>query len=113
MLIAVLTPTELLKEVGAKTCLSVLRISLTLKDCRPRGAVGLLAEAVAAVVLTPTALSALVLGLWRIGAGLHWTSSFVIRTGPFSCWETWLGVAALLSWFEIVFNRVAQRPTRH
>ena len=67
----------------------------------------------AAVVLTPTAVMALVLSLWRIAAGLHWTSSFVILTGPFSSWEAWLGVAALVKLCEFLVNRMAQRPIRH
>lgn len=72
-----------------------------------------LAAQAAGIVLTPTAVMALVLSLWRIAAGLHWTSSFVILTGPFSSWEAWLGVAALLKLCEFLVNRMAQRPIRH
>lgn len=60
-----------------------------------------LAAQAAGVALAPTAVMALVLSLWRIAAGLHWTSSFVILTGPFSSWEVWLGVAALLKLCEL------------
>src|SRR5215469_18295850 len=55
----------------------------------------LTAQAIGAL-LTPMALMALVLGLWGIAAELNWTTTFVILTGPFSRWEIWLCVAALL-----------------
>ena len=64
-------------------------------------------------LLTPTALMALVLGLWGITAKLHWTTGFVILTGPFSRWEIWFCVAALLKSCEFVLNRMAQRAIRH
>lgn len=54
-----------------------------------------LAQAVAAL-LTPAAVMALVLGLWRIAADLKLTSSFYIATGPFSDWRFWLATAVLL-----------------
>jgi hypothetical protein len=72
----------------------------------------LAAEAIGAL-LTPTALMAWVLGLWGIAAKLNWTTSFVILTGPFSRWEIWLCVAALLKSCEFILNRMAQRASRH
>ena len=63
-----------------------------------------LAMAVAAL-LTPAAVMALVLGVWRIGAGLKLTSSFYIASGPFSDWRLWLGVAALLQLCSYFLNR--------
>ena len=50
----------------------------------------------AAALLTPAALSACVLALWRIAADLNWTNSFAIPTGIFSHWQVWLGAAVAL-----------------
>jgi hypothetical protein len=72
----------------------------------------LAAQAIGAL-LTPTALMASVLGLWGIAAKLNWTTSFVILTGPFSRWEIWLCMAALLKSCEFVLNRMAQRAIQH
>jgi anti-anti-sigma regulatory factor len=72
-----------------------------------------LAAQAAGVVLTPAAVMAVVLSLWRIAAGLHWTSSFVVLTGPFSSWEAWLGVAALMKLCEFLVDRMALRPIQH
>jgi hypothetical protein len=72
----------------------------------------LAAQAIGAL-LTPTALMALVLGLWGIAAKLNWTTPFVILSGPFSRWEIWFCVAALLKSCEFVFNRMAQGAGRH
>ena len=63
-----------------------------------------LAMAVAAL-LTPAALMALVLGIWRIAAGLKLTSSFYSASGPFSDSRLWLGAAALLQLCSYFLNR--------
>jgi hypothetical protein len=49
-----------------------------------------------AAMLTPAALMAAALGVWRIAADLSWTGSFAISSGLFSHWQVWLGGAALL-----------------
>jgi hypothetical protein len=54
-----------------------------------------LAQALAAL-MTPSALMALALALWRIAAGMKWSGSFAISAGMFSYWETWLGLAMAL-----------------
>jgi hypothetical protein len=52
--------------------------------------------AAAAALLTPAALMALVLGIWRIAADLKLSSSFYIASGPLSDWRFWLAAAVLL-----------------
>jgi len=47
-------------------------------------------------LLTPAAVGASILGLWRIAADLKWTSEFAIPNGFFSHWQVWLAAAALL-----------------
>jgi hypothetical protein len=119
------TPADLLEELGRVARLSVRRALLIVRAFLRQSAVSLaippggtaekyrLAAQAVGVLLTPAALMAAVLGLWGIAADLHWTSNFVILTGPFSHWEVWLGVAALLEAFEFVLNRIAQRATRY
>src|SRR4051812_28771137 len=49
-----------------------------------------------AALLSPAALVASVLALWRIGADLNVTNSFAIPSGLFPHWQVWLAAAALL-----------------
>lgn len=59
----------------------------------------------AAALLTPAALVASVLALWRIAADLKVTNSFAIPTGLFSHWQVWLAAAALLQLCSRMLNR--------
>jgi hypothetical protein len=74
------------------------------KVSRKRGKNQRVALAVAAL-LTPAALTACVLALWRIAADLNWSNSFAIPTGIFSHWQVWLGAAAGLQLCSRVLNR--------
>lgn len=65
-----------------------------------------------AALLTPAAVMAAVLGLWRIAADLNWTSSFAIPSGFFSHWQVWLGAAALLQLCSHILNRYGKRGDR-
>ena len=47
-------------------------------------------------LLTPAAVMACVLGLWRLAADMKWTGEFAISSGLFSHWQVWLTGAALL-----------------
>lgn len=47
-------------------------------------------------LLTPAAVIALVLGLWRVTADLGWTEAFLISKGLFSHWQVWMALAILL-----------------
>jgi hypothetical protein len=63
----------------------------------------------AAALLTPAALMALVLGLWRIAADLAWTREFAIREGPLSHWQVWIACAVVLQIINWLLNRYGQR----
>jgi hypothetical protein len=57
-------------------------------------------------LLTPAALVALAMGLWRLSADLDWAGAFPIALGFFSHWQVWIALsiglkmlsAALLAW---------------
>ena len=59
----------------------------------------------AATLLTPAALAAFTMAVWRIAADLHWTSAFVISSGIFSHWQVWLATAVLLLISASALNR--------
>ena len=44
-------------------------------------------------LLTPAAVTALVLGLWRVCADVGWTGEFLIANGFFSHWQVWIALA--------------------
>jgi hypothetical protein len=56
-------------------------------------------------LLTPAALMAFALGVWRIAADLDITRQFGIPSGFFSHWQVWIGSAAVLELVAIVLNR--------
>ena len=47
-------------------------------------------------LVTPAALIALALGLWRLSADLGWTEEFIISNGFFSHWQVWIALAIAL-----------------
>jgi hypothetical protein len=47
-------------------------------------------------LLTPAALLALVMGLWRVSADLDWAGAFPIASGFFSHWQVWIALSAAL-----------------
>ncbi|MBI4909177.1 MAG: hypothetical protein HY820_36495 [Acidobacteria bacterium] len=59
----------------------------------------------ASALLTPAAVLAAVLAIWRICAGLNIAGEFAIRDGPFSHWWTWLAVALLLQGSALMLAR--------
>jgi hypothetical protein len=59
-------------------------------------------------LLTPAAVLATVLGLWRIAADMNWTGSFAIPAGFFSHWQVWLGAAGVLQVCAHLLNRYAK-----
>jgi len=67
-----------------------------------------LAVAVAGM-LTPGAVMASALGLWRIAADLNWAGAFAIASGPFSHWQFWLGTAVVLQVCSSMLNRYGNR----
>jgi hypothetical protein len=56
-------------------------------------------------LLTPAALIAMLLALWRIAADLNMTASFAIPSGLFSHWQVWLAGAAVLQLCARTLNR--------
>jgi hypothetical protein len=44
-------------------------------------------------LLTPSAVVALVMGLWRVGADLGWAGAFLIADGFFSHWQVWIALS--------------------
>jgi hypothetical protein len=64
-----------------------------------------------AALLTPAALMALVLAVWRLGADLRLTGSFAIPSGLFSHWQVWMGTAALLQFCSFALNRYGRDTT--
>ena len=60
---------------------------------------------VLAALLSPAALVATVLALWRIAADLNVTNSFAIPSGLFSHWQVWLAAAAVLQLCSRVLTR--------
>jgi len=58
-----------------------------------------------ASLLTPAAVMAFVLGLWRLVADLKVTSEFPITDGLFSHWQVWVTAAAILQLCALVLNR--------
>jgi len=57
-------------------------------------------------LLTPAALIALVMGMWRVCADLGWAGAFLITGGFFSHWQVWIALsvglktlsATLIAW---------------
>jgi hypothetical protein len=59
----------------------------------------------AAALLTPAAVAAFVLGIWRLASDLNWTGDFVIEHGLFSHWQVWMVMAGLLETCAAILNR--------
>lgn len=62
-----------------------------------------------ASLLTPFAVMASVLAVWRVAADLNWASSFAISSGVFSHWQFWLAVAILIQICARLLNRYGKR----
>jgi hypothetical protein len=61
-------------------------------------------------LLTPGAVMASALGVWRLAADMRWTGEFGIATGLFSHWQVWLGFATLLQYVAWILNRYGREP---
>jgi hypothetical protein len=59
-------------------------------------------------LLTPAAVMASVLGLWRLAADLKVTGAFAISSGVFSHWQVWIGFAVVLQRCSWSLNRYGQ-----
>jgi len=58
-----------------------------------------------AALLTPAAVSAFVMGMWRLGADLGFTRSFAIREGILSHWQVWLAISVAIQFVAVLLNR--------
>jgi hypothetical protein len=55
--------------------------------------------------LTPAAVMAAVLGIWRLAEDPQWASDFAIRQGIFSHWQVWFAFAGVLQTGSHLLNR--------
>jgi hypothetical protein len=62
-----------------------------------------------AALLTPAALVAFILSLWRLGGDLGFARSFAIETGIFSHWQVWLAISVGVQFTAVVLNRYGNR----
>jgi len=66
-----------------------------------------------ASLLTPAALMALALALWRLGMDLQITGPFAIKSGFFSHWQVWIGASIALFAAAALLNRYGRALDRH
>lgn len=59
----------------------------------------------AAGLLTPAAVVAFVLGVWRLASDLELAGEFMISSGLFSHWQVWIAMAGLLQTCASALNR--------
>jgi len=58
-----------------------------------------------AALLTPAAVMALVLGMWRLGSDLGFARAFAIRSGILSHWQVWLAISVAVQFLAVLLNR--------
>jgi hypothetical protein len=63
-----------------------------------------------AALLTPAAVMAFVLSMWRLGNDIGFTRSFAIHTGIFSHWQVWLAMSIVIQFLAVVLNRYGKPP---
>ncbi|MGE5570297.1 MAG: hypothetical protein ACM3S5_14770 [Rhodospirillales bacterium] len=68
--------------------------------------------AVAAALLTPAALMALALGIWRLASDLKIAGEFAISGGLFSHWQVWVALAGLLQACASILNRYGRSGSK-
>ncbi len=64
--------------------------------------------AVAAALLSPAAVTAAALAVWKLTADLRLTRNFAISSGFFSHWQAWLATAAILQAGARFLNRYSR-----
>ncbi|MDZ4800640.1 MAG: hypothetical protein SGI92_20980 [Bryobacteraceae bacterium] len=62
--------------------------------------------------MTPIALMAWALGIWRLAAGMKWTGEFAITQGFFSHWQVWCAVAIVVQFAAFLLSRLAGSPDK-
>ena|SRR5438876_239371 len=58
-----------------------------------------------AALLTPAAVMALVLSIWRLGSDLGFAGAFAIPTGILSHWQVWLAISVAVQFLAVLLNR--------
>lgn len=58
-----------------------------------------------AALLTPAAVTAFVLSMWRLGADVGFASTFAISDGVLSHWQTWLAISVAVQFLAVLLNR--------
>jgi hypothetical protein len=69
-----------------------------------RGTNRMLARGLGAL-LTPIAVMAAVLGIWRLASDLRFTGEFGISSGLFSHWQVWMTAAGFIQWAAFSLTR--------
>jgi hypothetical protein len=88
----------------------VVRIRLSYGDTLRRTALAnRQAALVISALMTPVAVMAAALAVWRIAADLQWTGEFAIATGIFSHWQVWMALAIALQFAAFLLHRYARR----
>jgi hypothetical protein len=67
------------------------------------------AALVTSSLMTPVAVMAASLGIWRLAADLKWTGAFAISQGIFSHWQVWVAVAVGVQFAAFLLHRYATR----
>jgi len=62
-----------------------------------------------AALLTPAAVVAAAIAMWRIGSDIGLTGKFAFTEGMFSHWQVWIAMAASLQFAASVLNRYAKQ----
>jgi hypothetical protein len=75
-----------------------VRLAGSLATALPANIVSLVGQLpdILVALLTPAALVALAMGLWRVGTDLDWASAFPIASGFFSHWQVWIALSIAL-----------------
>jgi len=63
-------------------------------------------------LLTPVAVAAGAVGIWRLGTDPGWTNGFFIAQGFLSHWQVWLAAAIGIQLLAFGLNRWVPAPAR-
>lgn len=88
-----------------------IRLRGSPKAKRERGKNGQIA-AVIAFLLTPAAVTAGALALWRIGADMRWAGQFFVTSGLFSRWQIWIATGVILQLSSVLLSRLSGAASR-
>ncbi len=87
----------------------VVRIRLRLGQRHTSGARSRQSLLALASLMTPVALMAWALGVWRLAASMKWAGEFAIAEGMFSHWQVWFAVAIVVQFAAFLLHRYVAR----